>query len=149
VPTNQALATASHLFHAGAASLKFSGLATADGAQPSWDRASGTCSNVYCHGGGTRARADTGVPGGASTLHQTPSWTGGPAEVGCGFCHSLPPRDARHAIPGVAYGSTHCVDCHSKTMTPSGDLIRDAFGRPAGPTGGPSFHLNGVVDGNR
>lgn len=106
-----------------------SGLAGADGAQPSWNRDTATCSGVYCHGGGARLQTDPS-PG----LAQAPRWLDGTQAALCGSCHGIPPATPAHAArPGL----TECAGCHAQTMEPSG-AIRI--------TDGTSAHLNGVVD---
>lgn len=81
-----------------------------------WDRASGTCTTAWCHGG---AR---------------PVWTTsqGPA---CGSCHGVPPSDASHA-PGMPV--TACVSCHPRTVDAAGALLFTP--------GVPSEHIDGDVD---
>lgn len=101
-------------------------LARTAGAVPQWDRASATCGDVYCHGGGSRFAGDTS-PG----LLRTPVWTGGDAEVYCGSCHGVPPTT--HA-PNLTIFD--CATCHPSV---------DAFGNPIF-TGSTSRHLDGVVD---
>ena len=76
------------------------------GAAPSWnpstDRTTGTCGNVYCHGA-------TRSSGGAAT---TPTWNAGhlPGPA-CGACHAFPP-----ASHGAIDPST-CASCHPQTVT--------------------------------
>ena len=61
--------------------------------EPVYDRATGTCVNVYCHGGaGDDDDAD----------RTTPRWTD-PTDVDCTSCHGAPPADH----PGA-----RCGDCH-------------------------------------
>ena len=106
----------------GTATVAFAGLAV-NGVTPApaWDRASGTCSNTYCHG------AQPGA---------TPVWTRvGQNEAACGTCHGLPPVTATH--PAVSPDLKICAGCHATTMDPSGALIRPSAG---------GTHLNGLVD---
>ena len=78
------------------AELTFGLRATSDGATPSFDGATTTCSGVYCHG-------ETLIAGGT---HTTPNWTRvGMGEAACGNCHSLPP-----AAPHPA--NSNCSMCH-------------------------------------
>lgn len=63
---------------------------------PSHDFASGTCSNVYCHGDAFAASGAT---------HPQPSWTGGPSQGECGSCHGAPPSGSHPADPD-------CARCH-------------------------------------
>jgi predicted CxxxxCH...CXXCH cytochrome family protein len=78
----------------GVVELVWSPLASADGATPSWDPATATCTS-YCHG--------QTLPGGA---HTTPKWTDlSGLQAGCGACHSLPP-------PAPHPQSSQCSLCH-------------------------------------
>ena len=73
-------------------------MATNKGAQPIWDRSTGTCSNTYCHGG-TLVNA-----GGAI---RNPVWTiVDQSQVACDSCHGYPPTSPRHG------GGTNCKMCH-------------------------------------
>jgi predicted CxxxxCH...CXXCH cytochrome family protein len=110
-------------------------LARADSAQPTYAVATATCSNVYCHGGGTLAAMDTS-PSRVTTL----SWTSGLA-LTCGTCHGAPPNTAAHA------GSTtlaSCATCHAATVSALGNLVvtQQADGGLA------TTHLNGRVEKN-
>jgi predicted CxxxxCH...CXXCH cytochrome family protein len=111
----------------------FGGMAAARGAVPTWDRQTGRCADVYCHGGG--ALQDDAAAG----VHRTPEWTRlRQGEAACGRCHGIPPADDAH---DPAWGLTRCVDCHASTV--------DAFGniRVTGPPGDrTSTHIDGVVD---
>ena len=109
-------------------------LARADGAQPTYDAATGTCSNVYCHGAGTKLGRDTDPD-----RILTPSWTGGPSQAGCGACHGAPPRDGMHT-PWI--NITYCVQCHSTTVLPTG-AIKVTVDPVTGELS--STHMDGVV----
>jgi predicted CxxxxCH...CXXCH cytochrome family protein len=85
----------------GVVEVRFSGLATSDGASPAF--AGGTCSGVYCHG------ATLGAGGKVTT----PAWTGGP--LACDACHGAPP-------PSHAATSTSCHDCHPGTVKADGTI---------------------------
>jgi hypothetical protein len=78
----------------GVVDLHFSGLAVANGATPTWDPATSTCSGVYCH------------------VNQSPTWQKPPDVVPCDTCHSAPPdthtRWSRVATPAP----TACATCH-------------------------------------
>jgi len=103
------------------------GLAASDGASPLYD---GTrCTNVYCHGSGTKLGADQ-----ASGILRTPAWSdvGGPAAV-CGGCHGVPPTTAPHTA-SMSLGA--CSTCHP-SIDARGTLISPAAG---------GTHLDGVVD---
>ena len=109
---------AGHLDGDGTAELSFGGLAVADNAAPVWDRATGTCSGVYCHGA-TR--------GGGT--NKTPHWTQvDGSQMTCGSCHGLPP-------PAPHVNSQRCQLCHTRTVNPDG-TINLASGT----------HINGQVD---
>jgi predicted CxxxxCH...CXXCH cytochrome family protein len=76
-------------------------LARARGAAPAWDAASGTCTNVYCHGATLGGGA--GRPG--------PAWARSDGAAPCGSCHGLPPpRSTGH--PPVEGGPPACGRCH-------------------------------------
>jgi predicted CxxxxCH...CXXCH cytochrome family protein len=108
-------------------------LARADGAVPTWDRGTATCSDVYCHGGGAGLATDD-APGRVAV----PTWTRvGRGEAACGRCHGLPPRDTVHA---PTLGIADCTTCHPSV---------DAFGNVlfTGPAGAETTeHLDGTVD---
>jgi predicted CxxxxCH...CXXCH cytochrome family protein len=74
------------------------------GATPAWDRQTGTCSGVYCHG------AKLATPPAA------PSWTGG--AMTCGSCHQAPPPSHVGAMP-----LTRCVECHPATANAQGGIV--------------------------
>lgn len=69
------------------------GLASADGASPTFDGQ--TCSGVYCHGATFE------------DVKEDPTWEG---TVACGDCHERPP--ASHQS-----GWTNCTGCHSGAYT--------------------------------
>ena len=107
------------------------GLAAARGGVPEFDRSSATCSNVYCHGGGTNGKADTAVG-----INRTPRWTDlGRNTVGCGSCHGMPPVDSNHNATMRLNG---CVQCHPGTVDGYGHIITNADGT--------SLHVNGVAN---
>ena len=80
-------------------------LASANGAQPGFNGASLTCSNVYCHSGGPQL-----LLGGGTLL--APVWNP-PSTVSCGACHAIPggPIDTSAWHPVVAAG-VQCALCH-------------------------------------
>lgn len=106
-------------------------LARTDDAAPAWDRQAGTCSQVYCHGAGTRLAQD-----------QSPErlelllWSDLSApQIFCGSCHGAPPTTAVHA------GTTRineCATCHPESV--------DAFGNPI-LTGPPEARTSEHIDG--
>ena len=74
------------------------GLARTGGANPTWDAASLTCSNVYCHSG------------------KAQNWNS--TQLICGGCHGIPPSDAAH-LP--SFQLTDCHNCH-RTVDATGAL---------------------------
>ena len=107
----------------GTTRVAFTGLAVADGGTASFDAASMTCSNVYCH------------------VSQTPVWQAPPAVIGCGLCHTSPPSShaawARVSTPPAsatpAAVAAVCVTCH---LVP----VPGAIPAPG------DTHVNGRVD---
>lgn len=117
-----------HLDTALPAELAFGALASSSGAVPAWNRVSATCSDVYCHGGGTKL----GMDGWPEKL-ATQRWTAGTGEtVYCGACHGLPPVDGVHAPTQTL---TDCATCHPRTVGPFGNILV-ANGA----------HINGALD---
>jgi len=114
----------------------FGGIAAADGANPTWDRGTATCSEVYCHGGGTRLgpSGDTS-PGVIRVIDFTAV---GQSQVYCGSCHGIPPTGGVHT-PGMP--TSACASCHSATVDAFGGII--ITGPPGAET---SQHLNGMLD---
>ncbi len=100
------------------AEVTFGTLATTNGAIPTWDHDTATCSGVYCHG----ATLSDGS-------NQSPVWTlVDGSQAFCGSCHGIPPLPPHPA-------DYQCVTCHADTMLATGG-IDIAGGR----------HINGVVD---
>ena len=133
VPT--AVDSPGHIDHAGPATVAFSGLAVADHAAPTWDRASAGCSATYCHGGGDKLGRDT-----APSKKPSPVWTAGITQAQCGSCHGVPPVDTLGVVhKGLTLAD--CFRCHADTITPQGTFI---FTGPAGAR--TTRHINGVVD---
>lgn len=95
----------------GVATVTFAGLATADGATPTWTRATATCASTYCHG--------SSIPGGTA---KTPLWTKvDGTQATCASCHGAPPVDGP-LIPSVGGVPAHrfhtnklvaCNRCHN------------------------------------
>ena len=108
-------------------------LAHAGGAEPSWDRDTATCSDVYCHGGGDLG--GDGAPG----VNREPRWTAvGEGEAACGGCHGVPPVDDDHEPD---FGLTDCHTCHGDTVDQFGNII------VTGPPGArESAHIDGELD---
>jgi predicted CxxxxCH...CXXCH cytochrome family protein len=102
--------------------------ASAFSAMPSFDHDAGRCSEVACHGGGTKLATDM-----ASSIVRMPAWNSGTV-ASCGTCHGVPPKDGIH---DAAWGLTTCASCHPKTIDASGQILV---------SGGMSTHINGMVD---
>jgi len=101
------------------AELTWSGLATADGASPTWEE--GRCTN-YCHG---QTRAGGSEP--------APEWTQASGGV-CGACHGLPPG-------GGHVGRSDCQSCHGAVVASvwPGPPVTATFVAP-------DLHINGTVE---
>ena len=98
-------------------------LATANGAQGSFNSSTLTCSNVYCHAGGPQLQ----IGGGTVPL---PVWDP-PSAVACGGCHAAPGGElATPWHPAVAAG-VQCVLCHPGYTNTTVDRV---------------VHVNGVVN---
>ncbi|WP_428266079.1 CxxxxCH/CxxCH domain c-type cytochrome [Haliangium sp.] len=117
-------------------------LAAAAGAAPRWERALGTCVEVYCHGGGP-VFADDLAPG----LARAPGWTAvGVGAAACGTCHGAPPLGdgappQGDGVHDADMDLTTCATCHPDTVDGFGNILI------AGPPGGEtSKHIDGVVD---
>ncbi|HET8724419.1 MAG TPA: CxxxxCH/CxxCH domain-containing protein [Anaeromyxobacteraceae bacterium] len=110
------------------ATVDFSGLASANGAQPvlvppAPGGASFTCSNVYCHAGGP------GLVLGGGTL-TAPSWNP-PSAVTCGSCHALPGGNVDTSAwhPAVAPLAS-CGLCHDGYTRSSVNPVDHVNGLP-------------------
>lgn len=97
---------------------------TFDGISPlaTYDAATATCSNLYCHGNGR-------------TSNGTMVWTAD-VNVGCGSCHSIngdgmSGRHQKHLEEGM-----DCNECHEKVVDAARQFI------------GPQYHVNGVHEVN-
>jgi predicted CxxxxCH...CXXCH cytochrome family protein len=105
----------------GVATISFGPLATARGAQPTWNGAS--CSAVACHGAGL-----------VEPPLVVPTWgdTSGAASA-CGACHGVPPK--QHTP------STSCnrVECHGDEVGREGNALWIT-------QAGSKKHVNGVID---
>lgn len=99
-------------------------VASAHGAKPAYDPATGRCADVHCHGGGARLGADQ-----SAGIVRSPAWNGTGAAV-CGACHGVPPKDGLH---DATWRLRDCAACHPQTMDETGRLL-------------PAAHVNGVVD---
>jgi len=95
---------------------------------------SGTCADVYCHGGGTDPLPPAG---GANT---TPRW-GDPTAATCGACHGAPggptgyPPTGQHPFHITIAGAI-CSDCHAAWPVGHVDGVRTVVFDPAFPDAG-------------
>jgi predicted CxxxxCH...CXXCH cytochrome family protein len=105
-----------HPLGKGAATVSLTGLAAKGGLAPTYDAATKTCADVYCHA----------LPGATTPK---PQWTD-PTASKCGGCHGLPPS-APHST-AVTCGST---SCHAGAIE-SGTLT----------TAGKAHHVDGKID---
>lgn len=88
---------AGHIDTFGPAELTFGSLASEDGASPSFNSTTLTCSETYCHGSTLSGATNT-----------TPVWTGA-GQAGCGSCHGLPP-ETDHP------DNNQCQTCHGSVV---------------------------------
>lgn len=91
---------------------------------PSFDRSSGACSNVYCHGD---------VFGDAAALHPRPTWMGGPAQASCGSCHGTPPSNHPPDLDCTRCHVTATAATHMNGVVDLGDPARGCTGCHGGP----------------
>jgi predicted CxxxxCH...CXXCH cytochrome family protein len=89
-------------------------------AQPTFDRATGTCSNIYCHGGTLKGP----TPGVIASI----PWNAR-GVAGCGTCHGIPP--AGHLVSITS--SLQCVQCHGGGIDAQGNVS-------------PTRHIDGTLD---
>ena len=108
----------------GTTQIVWSGVAIAKGASPSWDRATASCSNVYCHG--VTLLGGTSVPVRWTTVDGS--------QATCGACHGTPP--ANHPQLAAGFTLATCSACHPETVKVDGSI--DAGG---------GRHVNGAADG--
>jgi predicted CxxxxCH...CXXCH cytochrome family protein len=100
-----------------------------------WDHATGTCSNIYCHGAFEFDKAS--APAGHQFAYVDSIITGnnpdvvwtdvGSGQAACGTCHGLPPV-------GHPSDYTGCSNCHSSVVDASNNIIDK------------SKHINGKVN---
>lgn len=112
------------LTHAdGAVKVAFGQLASGDGAAPSWNAQSGTCSNVYCHG------VTLGPAAAGGAVLRSPLWTqvDGTFSTCGGSCHTNPPG-------GLHPQSGSCASCHGQVVSEGMTIIS------------PALHIDGKVD---
>lgn len=89
----------------GTATVTFSGLAVAHGSAATYDAATKTCSNVYCH-----AQVGAALP--------APTWTAG--TVKCGACHAVPPPAPHTTSSGCGTGFCHSGIVSGGAITTAG-----------------------------
>jgi predicted CxxxxCH...CXXCH cytochrome family protein len=96
----------------GEAKISWGPIATANGTlTPRFERSSGACTSVYCHGAFTGGNASN-----------APRWARtGAGEARCGTCHEIPPAGAH---PPWEMDLSSCSGCHPSTVTTAGALIR-------------------------
>ncbi|NOZ00930.1 MAG: CxxxxCH/CxxCH domain-containing protein, partial [Deltaproteobacteria bacterium] len=100
------------------AEVVFGDLASTGGLEGEWNRDSGVCGNVYCHG--------ASLAGGGITQ---PIWNlVGAGQAACGTCHGFPPPQPHPALD-------QCWLCHPGTVKANGEI--DVAG---------GLHINGVKD---
>lgn len=131
----------------GVTNFSFSSLAKTGNLNPSYDPATGICSNVYCHGGH--------MPGGdTSGSNRTPTWNvpgylpATLSAVGCGTCHGFPPpASAGHpsitlpaGFPATPLGATCSCHANINQQTSGPTTYANVFNDPA-------LHINGILDG--
>jgi len=99
---------------------------------PTWDRNTATCSNVYCHGAFEFAEHDNNPAYVDSIIAGTyldVKWNSvGTNQAVCGSCHGLPPQGH------IASALTECSNCHANVVDSSLNIV------------GKSLHINGRVD---
>lgn len=113
-----------HLDREPGADVTFSGLATARGAEPTFDADDASCAGVACHGAGL-----------ASARGVAPKWIAADSGAAlCGSCHSVPPPAPHTGDPGCA-----ATLCHGGEISswPQGPRISPA---------GKSRHVDGDID---
>ncbi len=95
---------AGHIDDLQPAELVWSERATLDGATPSFDTETLSCSGTYCHGSTLAGGSDT-----------SPSWVD-EVELDCGSCHGAPPP-APHPDDAV------CANCHASVVNDDLSII--------------------------
>lgn len=117
------------------AEITFGALATNSGKQvPTWDSATATCSNVYCHGSFEFKKED----GIFSWGYKDPTITGndpdlnwisvGSGQAECGTCHDLPPKGH------VGTAEATCNICHGRVVDVDQNIIDK------------DLHINGKIE---
>jgi predicted CxxxxCH...CXXCH cytochrome family protein len=97
-----------HIDTALPAELTWSALATADGATPTFETATATCTGAYCHGATLSAGSNT-----------APVWTTvDGTQAACGACHGIPPGGGH---PVRTLGECHL--CHGDVIAADGSFV--------------------------
>lgn len=135
------LGSATHM--TGSTSFVWNTLATTGGLTPTYNAATGVCSNVYCHGAKMSGGDATGT-------NRSPTWNVAflPATLSaaaCGSCHGFPPASASGhpavtipaGFPTTAAIGTTC-SCHAN-VNPSGNSYANMFVDKA-------LHINGITE---
>ena len=110
VPTDSAHATIPP-----AQKVVFGALATANGANPTFDPVTAGCSATYCHGN----FSFRGITGSTAT----PIWDD-TNRIACGSCHAMPPT-GHPVVTGTSPAS--CNACHPQTIDPAGLVVMTGF----------------------
>jgi len=145
------------------ADITWGALASADGAKPEYDPATGRCSNTYCHGATLTGGPSKKVVGWAEkcgSCHDAPPAKIGvadhPTEKDCSLCHGawvsaegdVSFEGSLHPLPGkcdFCHGNpppaphpqfTNCTTCHVDTANADGTINLEG-----------GKHINGVIDG--
>jgi len=131
----------------GVTNFNWSILARTGNLSPSYNPATGTCTNVYCHG--------NAMPGGdTSGSNRSPVWNNPTylpptlSVAGCSICHNFPPPvSAGHPAVSLPAGfpatvpiGTTC-SCHGN-INPAGNSYANIFVDKA-------LHINGTLEGGR
>ncbi|MBI4702733.1 MAG: CxxxxCH/CxxCH domain-containing protein [Deltaproteobacteria bacterium] len=95
-------AEAGHLDTTPGAEVIFSGVAVAQGRDPSWDREARRCNQVWCHGPEPAAAP-------------SPEWTSTDGPLSCGGCHGYPPPPPHPPIAA-------CGTCHPAVADGKGKI---------------------------
>jgi predicted CxxxxCH...CXXCH cytochrome family protein len=93
------------------ARVTFGTLASANGATPAWNQATGGCSASYCHG----SFSFNGVSGTAASI----TWTD-VTHLDCTSCHGMPPTG--HIPVANAPAASSCSSCHPTSISPDGSV---------------------------
>jgi predicted CxxxxCH...CXXCH cytochrome family protein len=117
-------------FLGGRAEVRFGSFAATLGLHPRWDRETGTCSQVYCHGALPPDVHDDEAGDVGPTL--SPAWDASNGEsIACDGCHDNPPKLTRSGL--VHPAAPACEACHPNAK--EGPELTDR-----------SLHVDGTVD---